>query len=159
MQVAATRNLQQKLTENKRQLVPLLGGNLVDAVWGSAQPSAPTAAMRVHPQEYAGQAVPDKLKELLQQMEGDCLDSPACPDVFGLCVQTLMHRLEFLSSRPCLTSCAGACLHPQVSRIMPQQLFKKDRQVARFQFHSTIYLLLACPFESVNVIFTQLHST
>ena len=79
LQVAATRKLQQKLNENKRQLVPLLGGNLVDAVWGS-QPSAPTAAMRVHPQEYAGLAVPDKLKELLKQMEGALLHcSKYCP--------------------------------------------------------------------------------
>ncbi|KAK9856848.1 hypothetical protein WJX84_010209 [Apatococcus fuscideae] len=73
--VAATRSLQQKLAENKRLLVPLLGGNLVDAVWGSAQPAAPTAAMRVHPAEYAGQSVPEKLAELLKHMEGAKADA------------------------------------------------------------------------------------
>lgn len=43
--------------------------NLVDELWGDDQPSLPTTAFRVHPIEYAGQSVADKVKEVQEKMK------------------------------------------------------------------------------------------
>jgi hypothetical protein len=52
--------------------VPLLAdGNLVDVVWGAAQPPLPLAPMRVHPLEWAGESVADKLAAMRQKMKGE----------------------------------------------------------------------------------------
>ena len=46
-------------------------GNLVDKVWGDARPEVPTNPFRVHPLEYAGKSVVDKVEEIRDQMEDE----------------------------------------------------------------------------------------
>jgi Xaa-Pro aminopeptidase len=46
-------------------------GNLVDQVWGDARPAIPTSAFRVHPLEFAGQTVTDKVEEIRDEMENN----------------------------------------------------------------------------------------
>ena len=48
LQVAAAKQLQRKLEEVGKELVPLLGGNLVDKVWGKGKPPASTKPLRIH---------------------------------------------------------------------------------------------------------------
>lgn len=43
--------------------------NLVDGVWGDARPAPPAAPLRVHPLEYAGESVQDKLASVRTAME------------------------------------------------------------------------------------------
>ena len=51
--------------------MPLLAdGNLVDAAWGAAQPPLPLTPMRVHPAQWAGQGVGDKLESMRAKMKG-----------------------------------------------------------------------------------------
>eukprot|EP00878_Enallax_costatus_P024550 GHUV01026203.1.p1 GENE.GHUV01026203.1~~GHUV01026203.1.p1 ORF type:complete len:123 (+),score=14.81 GHUV01026203.1:545-913(+) len=53
------------LQEKGLVAVPLLSeGNLVDAVWGSHRPQAPTAPLRVHPLQWAGSSIKQKLAEV-----------------------------------------------------------------------------------------------
>jgi len=44
-------------------------GNLVDAIWGSDRPLIPTSPFRVHPIEYAGQSVTDKVETIREAMK------------------------------------------------------------------------------------------
>ncbi|GAB5034567.1 aminopeptidase p1, partial [Nannochloropsis oceanica] len=46
----------------------ILDVDLVDEVWGAAQPPAPDAPVRVHPLIYAGQDVPAKLENLRKRL-------------------------------------------------------------------------------------------
>jgi Xaa-Pro aminopeptidase len=43
--------------------------NLVDGVWGDARPAPPAAPLRVHPLEYAGESVQDKLASVRTAMQ------------------------------------------------------------------------------------------
>jgi len=43
--------------------------NLVDQVWGDSRPPMPTSPFRVHPLEYAGKSVPEKVEEIRDEME------------------------------------------------------------------------------------------
>jgi len=42
--------------------------NLVDPIWGSARPPVPTSPFRVHPLEYAGLSVADKVAKIREKM-------------------------------------------------------------------------------------------
>lgn len=50
------------------ELVPL-GEDLVDRVWGEAQPPMPSAPVRVHPDKVAGETVAEKLGRLAGRLE------------------------------------------------------------------------------------------
>eukprot|EP00195_Chlamydomonas_chlamydogama_P009509 CAMPEP_0202892282 /NCGR_PEP_ID=MMETSP1392-20130828/2027_1 /ASSEMBLY_ACC=CAM_ASM_000868 /TAXON_ID=225041 /ORGANISM="Chlamydomonas chlamydogama, Strain SAG 11-48b" /LENGTH=683 /DNA_ID=CAMNT_0049576179 /DNA_START=304 /DNA_END=2355 /DNA_ORIENTATION=- len=68
--VDAVRRLQRKVEEAGRHVVPLLAdGNLVDKAWPE-QPARPDAPLRVHPAEWAGQSVGEKVAALRTQMRG-----------------------------------------------------------------------------------------
>ena len=43
--------------------------NLIDPIWGEARPSIPYNAFRVHPLEFAGESVADKLGKIRKEME------------------------------------------------------------------------------------------
>jgi Xaa-Pro aminopeptidase len=56
--------------------VPIFSGNLVDTVWGEERPAAPKGAIEVHPLEWAGASVKDKVERLNKEVEeagGDTL--------------------------------------------------------------------------------------
>lgn len=42
--------------------------NPVDGIWGANRPATPSGSIRIHPLEYAGQSVKDKLTEVRKQM-------------------------------------------------------------------------------------------
>eukprot|EP00898_Chlorokybus_atmophyticus_P005799 jgi/Chlat1/621/Chrsp103S08590 len=65
----AARELLQNLEEHGCTLLPLPNGNLVDAVWGEDMPAAPDAELRVHPVQYAGQTVEEKLQSVRGNMK------------------------------------------------------------------------------------------
>ncbi|KAF6002118.1 Xpnpep2p [Cyanidiococcus yangmingshanensis] len=56
-------------------LVPLSGSaetlNPVDQIWGDARPQLPTAAIRIHPAEYAGRSTLEKIAAIRQCMPDD----------------------------------------------------------------------------------------
>ena len=43
--------------------------NLVDPIWGDERPPIPTSPFRVHPMEYAGMSVADKVAEIRKEMK------------------------------------------------------------------------------------------
>lgn len=51
------------------ELVTTLPCNLIDPIWSEARPAIPTSPFRVHPLEYAGQSVEDKLQCIRTQLE------------------------------------------------------------------------------------------
>ena len=69
-QVTNAKQLTEKLRESGKSLVPILEGNLVDKVWGADRPAPPTAPLRIHKMEHAGQSVQDKLVKLRKDMQG-----------------------------------------------------------------------------------------
>ena len=46
-----------------------LPGNLIDPIWSTSRPPIPTSPFRVHPLEYAGQSVGDKVDCIRKQLE------------------------------------------------------------------------------------------
>lgn len=44
-------------------------GNLVDVIWGEARPAIPKSPFRVHPLEYAGVSVKDKIEKIRDEMK------------------------------------------------------------------------------------------
>lgn len=44
-------------------------GNLIDHIWGESRPAIPTSPFRVHPLEYAGVSVSDKIEEIREKMK------------------------------------------------------------------------------------------
>lgn len=44
--------------------------NLIDKVWGGSRPAAPAGKLRVHPLEYAGKSVKDKLNSIREALNG-----------------------------------------------------------------------------------------
>lgn len=53
------------LQEKGLVAVPLLSdGNLVDGAWGADRPQPPTAPLRVHPTQWAGSTIKQKLAEV-----------------------------------------------------------------------------------------------
>ena len=54
-------------------------GNLIDKIWGTDRPLVPTAPFRIHPLEYAGTTVSNKLKSVAREM----LDKGASLAVFS----------------------------------------------------------------------------
>ena len=74
LQVKDARALKKELEEAGKELVPILDGNLVDAVWGSARPQAPATKLRTHKLEFAGASVADKVGRMRSKLEGEwCL--------------------------------------------------------------------------------------
>ncbi|EIE23184.1 Creatinase/aminopeptidase [Coccomyxa subellipsoidea C-169] len=63
------RKLKEQLEAAGKGLRPIYG-NLVDRVWGSDRPAAPSAPLRVHALEHAGQSVSDKLTAVRAKMKG-----------------------------------------------------------------------------------------
>jgi len=61
--------------------------NLVDDIWGDAQPAIPATPFRVHPIEYAGQSVADKVKEVQEKMK---------EEKAGLCVFSALDDIAYL---------------------------------------------------------------
>ncbi|CAM9489667.1 unnamed protein product [Ascophyllum nodosum] len=55
-------------------------GNPVDAIWGGDRPAIPQGAVRIHPFEYAGETVQDKLRKIRESM------SKGGADVFVCCM-------------------------------------------------------------------------
>ncbi len=47
-----------------------VASDLVDEVWGEARPPMPSGKVRLHPEEWAGEAAADKLRRLAEYMEG-----------------------------------------------------------------------------------------
>jgi Xaa-Pro aminopeptidase len=43
-------------------------GNLIDPIWGDARPAVPTSPFRVHPLEYAGTSLADKISAIRKEM-------------------------------------------------------------------------------------------
>jgi len=65
------RKLSAALEASGKHVVPLVSdGNLVDGVWGEAQPPLPTAPLRLHPLEWSGKSVTDKLVALRHSTSG-----------------------------------------------------------------------------------------
>ena len=62
--IEAARKLESTLADAGASLHPLPDGNLVDAAWGAARPPPPSAPLRVHPAQWAGVSVADKLTTL-----------------------------------------------------------------------------------------------
>ena len=62
--VEAARALEATLSDAGASLHPVPDGNLVDATWGGARPPPPSAPLRVHPAQWAGVSVADKLTSL-----------------------------------------------------------------------------------------------
>ena len=62
--------LDKKLSSAGCTLAPLLGGNLVDAVWGAERPPPPAAPLRVHRLEHAGESVAEKVARMRKEMAG-----------------------------------------------------------------------------------------
>ncbi|CAI7793399.1 unnamed protein product [Closterium sp. NIES-54] len=63
------RGLADTLAASSSVVVPLLReSNPVDVVWGAERPPPPSAPMRVHPIEFAGQTVRAKLQQLRAEM-------------------------------------------------------------------------------------------
>lgn len=72
--VGNARKLQTTLERGGQKLVPLFGGNLVDAVWHDA-PAAQAAPLRVHPIKFAGTSVKDKLKHIRSELKESNVDA------------------------------------------------------------------------------------
>jgi len=70
VQVDGARKLKEKLEAAGRKLQPVVDGNLVDRVWGADRPAAPSAPLRVHKLEHAGQSVSDKLTAIRAKLRG-----------------------------------------------------------------------------------------
>lgn len=51
------------------ELVTVSNPNLVDEIWGDDRPPIPTSPFRVHPAEYAGASVADKVSKIRKEME------------------------------------------------------------------------------------------
>jgi Xaa-Pro aminopeptidase len=66
--IDGARKLQKALEGAGHELVPVSGGNLVDAIW-SDRPQAPMAKTRVHPTKLAGVSVQDKLKLVREDLK------------------------------------------------------------------------------------------
>lgn len=73
VQVKDARALKKELEEAGKELVPILEGNLVDVVWGSARPEAPATSLRAHKLEYAGASVADKVQQMREKLEGELI--------------------------------------------------------------------------------------
>lgn len=71
--MSGAKQLQSALEEGGKTLVPLLGGNLVDNLWGAARPAPTTAALRIHPQDSAGEAASNKIKRMQGEIQGNDL--------------------------------------------------------------------------------------
>lgn len=76
MQVNSAKQMQAALEDGGKTLVPLLGGNLVDQLWGSERPGPPTAPLRIHSLDRAGEAAAQKISRLRRQIQGmtSCLN-------------------------------------------------------------------------------------
>ena len=64
---AAYQRLRQAV-ETTNSSVRCLSRNLIDEVWGETRPPAPSGKFRVHPLEYAGASVSEKLAKLRQTL-------------------------------------------------------------------------------------------
>jgi len=45
--------------------------NLVDPIWGESRPAIPTSPFRVHPMEYAGVSMQEKVSKIRSEMKGE----------------------------------------------------------------------------------------
>lgn len=59
------------MEEAGKELVPLLGGNLVDKVWGSGKPPQPKEPLRIHRLEHAGISAGEKIGQLRSAMTSE----------------------------------------------------------------------------------------
>uniref|UniRef100_A0A061QM88 Putative xaa-pro aminopeptidase p-like n=1 Tax=Tetraselmis sp. GSL018 TaxID=582737 RepID=A0A061QM88_9CHLO len=64
----SARKLEAELKAAGRRLVPIYGGNLVDAVWAEARPPPPKAPLYVHPVELAGASAREKIESLQREV-------------------------------------------------------------------------------------------
>jgi Xaa-Pro aminopeptidase len=55
--------------------------NLVDTVWGSDQPAPPTAPLRVHAMEHAGQSPADKIAQMREKAQASKATAMLLPDL------------------------------------------------------------------------------
>ncbi len=62
-----------------------IGGNLVDRIWGKARPAAPTAKVRVHPLELAGESAADKIKRLQEKLIAERHDAAVLSQPDSIC--------------------------------------------------------------------------
>lgn len=79
LQVNSARDLKAKLEAAGKSLVPLVAGNLVDKIWGSDRPAPPSAGIRVHKLEYAGQKPSEKIQDLRQKLQGNVVHLALLP--------------------------------------------------------------------------------
>ncbi len=104
VQVDNARKLKEQLEAAGKGLRPIYG-NLVDRVWGSDRPAAPSAPLRVHALEHAGQSVSDKLTAVRAKMKGESRMHHA-----WLCTSDMSCYLSFL----CLWREAATSIADQV---------------------------------------------
>ena len=69
LSLAAYKRMHAVVRRSTISLAPVLGGNLVDMVWGEARPLPPASRVFVHPEAFAGESVLSKLQRVVQEME------------------------------------------------------------------------------------------
>lgn len=129
--IEAAEKLEKQLRAAGRVLVPL-SANPVDAVWGEDRPEAPSAQLRVHPLEWAGASVEEKLKTIRNDLESagvgalavTMLDEVAW--LFNLRGGDVSYNPVFVSYA--LVTKDGAALYVDVSKIgdAPAQHLKES---------------------------------
>ncbi len=62
-----------------------VSGNLVDRIWGKAQPQPPAARVRLHPVELAGETAADKIKRLQEKLIGERHDATILTQPDSIC--------------------------------------------------------------------------
>lgn len=66
--IESAEKLHKALSAAGQHLVPLVGDNPIDKVWGDMRPPPPAAPIRVHPLKWAGKNVSDKIDSLRREM-------------------------------------------------------------------------------------------
>ena len=67
---APLKKMQEALHASPNRLkVKSLSHNIIDPVWGGARPPAPSAPVRLHPAQFAGRSVQDKLADVRKAMQ------------------------------------------------------------------------------------------
>jgi Xaa-Pro aminopeptidase len=71
LQDAWTGKVKEELNDETVEIGKLVTShpNLIDPVWGDSRPAIPKSPFRIHPLEYAGQAVEDKIEAIRSEMK------------------------------------------------------------------------------------------
>jgi len=69
LHAAAPLKKMQDVLEGKKLGMKPLAYNIIDTVWGEARPLAPQGKIRIHPQEYAGKTIQEKLEDIRKSLK------------------------------------------------------------------------------------------